>query len=218
MERAQRHEVFSANGAYVLVINPQTKQHVVCSVADRRTALWSFSEDCYHEAPAFLSNDGKVAATLMAPFLLEGESGSVSCVRFWNPQGRLKTYHLADLCPDPDTCRPKDRGPAGGNWLIWFRETGHFDDTFVIRTTDLYEYTFSLKDGGIIRQNLMWGNLLVKTWFYVALGLAGLSILSIIWLIRYRRQQRRSPENQPTSHIALQTAAFGYSKRFGHLS
>jgi hypothetical protein len=218
LERAQRHEVFSANGAYILIIDPQTKQHYVCSAADRRTALWSFSEDCYHQAPAFVSNDGQVAATLTPQFILDGEAGSVSGIRFWGPQGRLKTYRLADLCPDPDNARPKDRGPAGDGWRVWYREIDHVGDTFVIQTTDLYQYTFSLRDGEILRQNVIWERLLLKPWFYFVLGLGGLVIWTVVMCIRCRREKRRMAGHQPSSHLASQTAPFGYSKRFGHMA
>src|SRR5262249_46718123 len=71
LERAKHHEVLSPNEKYVLVINPKTNQHSVYAAADRQTPLWTFTHDCYYHVPAFLSNDGKVAAMLTAQFLLD---------------------------------------------------------------------------------------------------------------------------------------------------
>jgi hypothetical protein len=200
------------------MVNPDTGHHVVYAAADRRTPLWGFEKVFTYHVPVFLSNDGKVAAMLTPQFVLEEEVGSISCLHFWGPQGILKSYRFAELCPDPDIPRAEDKGPPGDNWLMWYRQISHAGESFTIQTTDLYEYTFSLRDGRILRRSLVWKNLLVKSWFYVGIGLVGLTALIAVQLIRYRRQKRVVPVSRPIGGVSLQTASYGCSKRFGHLS
>jgi hypothetical protein len=137
--------------------------------------------------PFLLSNDGNVVVTLRWENVLEKHLADGTCIEFWNRDGVFKAYTFAELCPDPARTWICGSGQIGFFVRTWYTQLDQDADTFHVRTTDLYEYTFSLADSQILSTRIVWVNLLYKPSFYVALLLLAVVVRRIV---RYRRQHR----------------------------
>jgi hypothetical protein len=87
-----------------------------------------------------------------------------TCVRIWlrSRPGVVLSYSLAQLCPDPARSSGVDPWylppPCGESWRTWYDGAACDGGAFSVRTTDLYEYRFSLRDGRVVGRRLVWVN------------------------------------------------------------
>ncbi len=185
----ERHDVFSPNGLFVLDVDPKTENHTVYKVGDRAKPLWSFSKRVWHY-PFLLANDGSVVATLAWEHVRVDDLDDADCVQFWKGSGIFKSYTFAQLCPAPARTSSVGVGPVGVFWRTWYTDLQQDGDTFRVRTTDLFEYTFSLANGSITRRRLVPSNLLYKPW--LSLGLLGGMVIVAAMVVWSSRQWWRS--------------------------
>jgi hypothetical protein len=181
----RRHSVYSPNGSYFLDVDPRAETLTVYATADPKTPLWSFSSPIWH-GPFYLSNDGRVAAGLAWVHVRVEDVEDAVAVQFWDRTGEFKSYAMADLCPRPRRPLPFAVGPIGGFWRVWYDQAEQVGDTLRVRTTDRYEYLFSLKDGTMTRR-LVWSVVLLRYWPYLSTAL----LLSLLLFFLWRRARRR---------------------------
>lgn len=176
-----RHDVRSANGAFVLDVNPQAKRLTVYQVDKRDKPLWSF--DCHvWQEKHFLSNDGRVVAIVSWRFVQVDEIEGGVCIEFWNDTGKFKEYGFAEVCPHPRRYW-LEPGPVGSFWRIWYSEAEGNGVALRVRTTDEFEYMFAMDDGRIVettRVGLPW-------WSWWALLLFGVGGIAVFFVTRRRR-------------------------------
>jgi hypothetical protein len=185
--RPERHQVHSLNGAYFLDVNPQSRSHTIYAAGAPDTPLWSFSAPVW-QSPFFLSDDGRVAASLAWQHIRVQDIEEMGAVWFWDRTGKFQSYAMADLCPYPRRQGLFEVGPIGSFWRVWCDEVEQDGDTLRIRTTDRYEYLFSMKDGQIIARRLVWTVFLRRYWYY---GAAALSLVLLLFVgVRTRRRRR----------------------------
>jgi hypothetical protein len=96
----KRHDVFSPNGAFVLDVDPKTKQHSVYAAKDRKTPLWSFTK-AVGRGPIFLSDDGEVVAVLNWEYVTVESLEDRDCVEFYSKAGLFKSHPFSEICPNP---------------------------------------------------------------------------------------------------------------------
>jgi hypothetical protein len=142
-----RHDVPSPNGAFVIDVDPIAKRNTVFATDSRDKPLWSWDGGVWGEH--FLSNDGKVVALVTWRFVTVNELATGACVEFWDRTGRFRTYTFAELCAHPS--RILGTGPVGDSWREWYSGAMGDGDTVQVRTTDEFEYVFSMEDGRILQ-------------------------------------------------------------------
>jgi hypothetical protein len=185
--RPERQEVRAPNGQFVLDVNPQTEIHTVYATKYRNSPLWSFTSPIWL-GPIFLSDDGKVVAILAWEHVRAEDLDRKPCTRFWNEAGPLRSYSFAEICPNPRSRPFWEIGPIGPDWRVWCGDVRQDGDNLLVPTTDLYEYTFSLKDGAITNRAIIWTNVLRKAMIPAAiLALAAFTF----WIVRRRRARHR---------------------------
>jgi hypothetical protein len=179
---------------FVLDVNPEAEVHTVYVTKDRSKPLWTFSKHVWHY-PFLLSNDGLVVATLAWKYVKVETLDHATCLEFWNKDGIFKSYTFTEICPHPARTELVGIGPIGDFWRTWYTDLEQDGDTFRVRTTDLYEYSFALTDGSIQRRWLIPSNLFYNVWF--DLVLIAIMLVGIVWACRrWRRNRRRRAEAQ----------------------
>ncbi len=139
----------SANGKYTLITNPETKIHKAYSSDDLKTHLWSFELKIWH-FPIYLSNDGKSVCHLAWEHV-KVDDLKQDCVTFRNANGVFKSYPFSEICADPPKTQDVGIGPIGDFWRTWYHEAKSDSETVTVKTTRDKTFTFSIKDGKIIK-------------------------------------------------------------------
>jgi hypothetical protein len=185
----ERRDVFSPNRLFVLDFNPDTNIHTVYATANRKKPLWSYSAPAWL-GPVFLSNDGRVVAVLAWKHVQIDGLGPAECVGFWDRTGKFKSYTFGTLCPEPRSRWFFEVGPVGSFWRVWYSSADQKGDELRVATTDLHEYTFSMKDGSILDERLLVMNLIRRYWLFGVLSV-GLSVVAFVAVRRIRRRGSR---------------------------
>lgn len=139
----------STNGKYTLVTDPKTKTHKVYSSDNLKEPLWSFEFDLDH-SPIYLANDGKSICHLAWRYVKE-DNLNQDCVTFRSAKGVFKSYPFSEICADPLKTQDVGIGPIGDFWRTWYREAKSDSETVTVKTTRDKTFTFSIKDGKIIK-------------------------------------------------------------------
>jgi hypothetical protein len=184
--RPTRHDVYSANGAFVLDVDPRAKRLSVYAANNRDKPLWSFDRAVWQETH-LLSDDGKVVAVVAWRFVQVSETPDGVCIEFWNDLGMFKKYTFADVCPHPRRYW-LEPGPVGSFWRTWYSEVEGDGAALRVRTTDEFEYVFAMDDGRILqatRIRLPWWS----WWALFLLGAGGIAVFFVLWC---RRKGRRT--------------------------
>jgi hypothetical protein len=152
----QPRQVFSPNKAFFLVVDPQTRVHIVYASRDRSRSLWSLS--CSPLDVILLSDDGKVVVTVdqqsvRGPVRIGGGPEAVDLarpvsIRFWNRDGVFKTCSSKDLWPDAPQPGP---GGAKGTKDPFLTNVNQWDGGhFTVCTNVGPPLTFRFADGAIV--------------------------------------------------------------------
>src|SRR5262249_27964812 len=160
---------------------------------------WSFFESLWL-SPYFVSDDGKCVAHLSWRYVDDPVPRKTDCIVFRNQDGPFRSYTFDELCPNPaNTWLSGDGSIPNILQMEWYTEASQDGDLLRVSTTDLYEYTFSLSDGGIVRKRLLWGNLLYHPLRVLLLaGIGALAVVVLRRLIRYCRTRPRFTAINPT--------------------
>lgn len=142
----KRHDVPSANRDFVLDVDPGANRLTVYAVGKRDQPLWSFQRPVWLQK-YFLANDGKTVAVVASHFVPSDNLHDGVCIEFWNETGKVREHTFAELCPNP--ARSFFEGPVGLHWRKWYTEAESDGDMLRVKTTDEFEYEFSLEDGNI---------------------------------------------------------------------
>ena len=169
-----KHDVRSANGQFVLHVDPDTKRHAV-------SAGWSFERPIQFESFC-VADDGKSVAVVAWHFVQVDNLGEPA-VELWNASGRFATIAIRDLIPSPS--RVRGVGPIGGFWREWLDEVRCTGTHAVIATTGLYEYAVDLATGAHTRS---WSLPGIGRYATGVLALLG-AIALVVWASR-RREPR----------------------------
>ncbi|MEK6233559.1 MAG: hypothetical protein N2C14_02520 [Planctomycetales bacterium] len=81
----------------------------------------------------------------------------------------------------------------GDFWRTWYFALAQDGDEFWVETTDLWGYTFSLRDGSVVSTRLCLRALPYKPWMYLLVVLLVIVFFRVLALLRKRRV-----ENQQT--------------------
>lgn len=196
-------DVWSPNRAFVAKIDAKTSTAVVFRADDPKKPLWSFKERLEFDK-AFLSDDGTALAAFYRPYVHDHALGNAVCVKFWN-KDNSRAYAFAELAADPARESAMEYWPVGWwspgsvNPRKWYTTLEQEGDTIRVRTTDLYEYTFSIADGTIIESRLLLFNLRYKLWFCLLLVVLIVGTF-VFFARRMRRKQVVSTEpRQPSA-------------------
>ena len=170
----EKHDVRSANGQFVLHVDPDTKRHSVSSG-------WSFERPIQFESFC-ISDDGKTVAVVAWHFV-RVENLDEPAVELWNAGGRFKTIAVRDLAPSPS--RIRGVGPIGGSWREWHDDVICGGTALTITTTGLYEYEIDYATGAHTRS---WSLPGIARYAVGVLALLG-AIALVVWSSR-RREAR----------------------------
>ena len=176
-------DIYSANKKFVLHINPSTQKHNIYDVNDRNKVLWSFSKRIWQE-PYFLADDGKSVLTTSWTHVKVEHIDKTVAIYLYTDKGLTNTHMLKDICSYPARTT---RGPIGSFWRTWYTSIKLIaKDTIEIKTTGMYHYQFSLKDGSIIQKEFKFWNIMHKpielmSFFFI------LFIIIIIKIIKKRK-------------------------------
>lgn len=192
-----RHNVHSANGAFVLDVDPGASRLTVYAADNRDKPLWSFDCDVWQENH-FLANDGKVVAIVSWRFVQVEHLDDGVCIEFWNNTGKFKEYSFAEVCPYPRRYW-LEPGPVGSFWRTWYSEAEGNGTNLRVRTTYEFEYVFAMDDGRIFettRVGLPWWS----WWALLLLSLGGVAVFFVNrrWRARKPAQIRTAPERGST--------------------
>jgi hypothetical protein len=178
-----QHDVRSANGRFVLDVNPKVDRLTVSQAENRSASLWSFNFNIWQEKQ-FLSNDGSVVTIVSWRFVQKKELADGPCVQFFNRTGRFREYTFAEICPNPS--RVRDEGPVGDFWREWYTHATSDGDRLTILTTGGEEFIFSLKDGSIVEKHRL-GMTEAEAALWTIAIFAGVGLLLFIaWLCAAR--------------------------------
>ena len=195
--RPKKHDLFSENGKYVVDVDPEAKLFTVFAANNRGRPLWSFSRPVQFGSH-FLSNDGNSIAIVHWRFVGVDFLDEGVCVEFWNETGKFVEYRFNKICPYPRQFWINVwlvDGPVGEDWRTWYTELELNGDTLRVRTTDEFEYSFSMLDGRIVdAKRISW------PWFtcWVLPLFGGFAIRRRI-LRRRLESQHQSRNRAPTS-------------------
>jgi hypothetical protein len=187
---AQRHDVYSRNGAFVLDLDPQAKRLTVFAAGKRDVPLWSVDRHVRLQRP-FLSNNGKVVALVAWEFVDVDSLDKGVCIEFLNDKGKFREYTFNELCPHPAYAFWAS-GPVGLFWRKWSMQVFAEGDTLCASTTDEYAYVFSMDDGQILqttRVGLPW----LMRWVCALSPVGGIVLLIVLWR---RRRKITTPTQQ----------------------
>jgi hypothetical protein len=187
----QNYKAATPDGHYGLEVNVETGRHTLYDLQSGAKPLWSFQRPVTDEQ-FFLSTDGRVVAVLAPQEVSVQDLRQAPCIQFWNETGVFRSYAFSEICP-----APLERTIAG---IDTFRRQWYLDawrpgpdnwDAFCLETTDLYEFTFSLKDGTLLDKQIVPATLLFKRWFVEAMMILACAVpaagfLLVWWLRRLR--------------------------------
>ncbi len=111
----EEQTVFSPNGKFYVVIDPQTRVHQVYSVA-KEVPLWEFKRDVWHE-DYFVSNDGQIVYYVAWPYVAVSELSNPAIITYL-ADGHKTSLTYEQICT-PRKYRKDEIGPIGDSWRIW---------------------------------------------------------------------------------------------------
>jgi hypothetical protein len=110
----------------------------------------------------------------------ESAEGALGARPLWpDASGRVTAHHGA---AKPGELWRAVRPSGGESWRTWYDGAACDGGAFSVRTTDLYEHRFSLRDGRVVGRRLVWRKLAGKP---VGVCCALVSLASI-WLMAVR--------------------------------
>lgn len=197
------HDVFSANGKFVLALDPKEESQPVFAVDNRTTPLWLVQSGLWQEE-FYLSNDGTVVVEVSWEFT-STKAYESSAVRFHNADGVFQAYKYSELCPDPYTTIDVP-GPVGDEWRRWLWVQSVEDGDLLVHTVDGHIHHFSMNTGERLRtargDSMPTLNATWKKYFILLAGAALACIVALGIVFRGRRRivhQLSSPESNSSS-------------------
>jgi hypothetical protein len=130
----QRREVYSGNGQFLLVVDPETASLTMFAAADPGKALWSFKAEIWHQ-PFLPSNDGQTVTEVAWRHVGEAALSRTNCVIFHAADGSRQGIPFARVCPDPPKTQDVGVGPIGNEWRTWYQDADVSGDVLSIHTT-----------------------------------------------------------------------------------
>jgi hypothetical protein len=178
----QKQDIASADGKFVLHVDPHAATQTVAAAADTATPLWSFPHEVGF-ASFFLASDGLSVAVVSWEFVKVDDLDEPA-VELWSAKGRIKTYSHRELIARPP--RIHGVGPIGSFWRQW-RTTATLDDTkLVVSTTGPFAYAFDMRSGERSDRRLITSHALV---WAIGLAMLALAVVCALWA---RRAMRRA--------------------------
>jgi hypothetical protein len=178
----KKQDIPSADGKFVLHVDPGSATQVVADARDPATPLWSLPHDVGFTS-FYLANDGLTVAVVSWEFV-KVEELDTAAVELWSAGGKIKTYSHRDLITRPP--RIRGVGPMGSFWRQWRTDASLDGDTLVVSTTGPFAYAFDMRTGAIADRRLSGAH--VMLW---AIGLAMLA-LAVTCALSTRRAMRRA--------------------------
>ncbi len=176
-----RHDVISDNGAHVLDVNPKSERLTIFAAGRRTQPLWSFGRSVWQEKH-FVSDNGKVVAVVTWRYVQVNELDHATCIEFWNKRGKFREYKFAELCPNPARLF-WESGPVGSFWRKWYSVADSNENILRVRTTDQFEYRFSLDDGRILETK----RIALPWWAWVLVATLGVGMAITLVTLRSKR-------------------------------
>jgi hypothetical protein len=138
-----RQEVYSKNGTFVLLVNPDVERNTIFSTADRTRPLWSFPGVLKTDVRRILLSDsGSVVALISNGEGNADDPSRVEGVRLIDRDGKTRSYGVSEFVENPEFAYG-----CGPTSLRWFDAAEDYGDHFVIRTSDGKEYAIDYATG-----------------------------------------------------------------------
>jgi hypothetical protein len=174
-----RQEVFSKNGAFVLVVDPEAQRSVVYAANDRTLPMWSIPGVLKTDVRRILLADsGSVVALIRDGAGANGDPARPEGVRLLDRNGASWSYEIAVFNDKP--ALSYGCGPTTVNWFDAVIDHG---DRFVIRTLDGKEHSL---DYTATPRRARWPEL-------IGAGVIG-GVLLFLVRIMWRRPAAKRPE------------------------
>jgi hypothetical protein len=167
----------SANGAFVLHVDPERRTLVVRTAAG--APQWQLERDIGMEQ-FFVANDGKSIALVHWRFVMV-EALDRPGVELMNATGTFAAFSVRELIAQPP--RIRGVGPIGGFWREWLRSAKLAGNRVAIATTGLYDYSIDLTTAERTRSISTAG---VLAWC-LGLAMLALALVLAVWARRAKR-------------------------------
>lgn len=115
IDAPEKKEVASANGEYILKVNPNTNKHVVIKKGTKK-ALWKFNQAAGLD-DWIVSNDGSKVVWI-AWRHVKKEDLKKPCIAIYNKDGKKQQFTYSEVSV-PRKRGDRERGPIGDFWRIW---------------------------------------------------------------------------------------------------
>lgn len=186
-------DVFSANGEFVLTLDPHTEEQPVFASDDRTQPLWVV-ESGYGFQDFYLSDDGALVVEIHWMFVQIDDYGRTA-VGIHRASGETSSFTYEQLCPEPLTTN-EIQGPVGDFWRRWLWTSTRVENELTIHTVDGFVHRFDLQTGALVGTSNGESMPVSHSWYvrnlYWLLAGAAVSVASLIALKLWWRASTRA--------------------------
>ncbi len=144
----KKEQVYSNDRKHFVVIDPKTERHQVFSSDKPKKVRWDFSWGAGHDTWA-LSNSGRLVVWVSWRHVKE-EDSKRPCIVVFDWHGVKRFYSFDDVSKLRKR-GPREVGPIGEFWRVWYESIEVTDDAVTITVAGGGAVEVSLTDGSLVK-------------------------------------------------------------------